>query len=488
MGTQSGTLLSLSLLEPQLVERILREAFALISERGVTVQGTTATQLLSEAGAQVENGTVHIPETLARRALETVPRGFSLYNRAGEPLVQYGGDSVQFDPGSSCVNVLDPHTREHRPAKTADLVRLVQVAEMLPQYAAQSTAVVCNEVPKGIGDLYRLFVVLQYSDKPIVTGAFTPRTTPVMIDMLAAVSGGHEALRTKPRAVFDVCPSPPLHFPEFAASNLVDLARAWVPAEIVSMPLSGVASPVTLAGTIVQHAAETISAITIHQLAQPGAPIVWGGAPAIFDMRSGITAMGAVETCMLNAGCACVGKSLGLPTHGYLIGSDAKTLDAQAGQESGIAAIIGALSGINMISGAGMLDSLACHSPEKLLLDAESIAMALRLRQGVRSTTDSLALEMFRKVGAEGEFLKLPETRRFFRDEQHIPRKVIDRGSLRSWEATGKKDAFARAKEQVDELISTYKRPPLQPGVEQELRGIVEEQGKREGMERLPEI
>ena len=50
---------------------------------------------------------------------------------------------------------------------------------MLPQFAAQSTAVVCNEVPKAMGDLYRLFVVLRYSNKPIVTGAFSPHGAPV---------------------------------------------------------------------------------------------------------------------------------------------------------------------------------------------------------------------------------------------------------------------------------------------------------------------
>jgi len=478
---------SLSLLAPQLIERILREAFALISERGVTVQAAVARELLSSAGARVDNGVAYIPESLARQAVEAVPRAFSLYNRAGDPTVHYGGEQVQFDPGSSCVNVLDPDTLEHRLAKTADLVRLVQVAEMLPQYAAQSTAVVCNEVPKGMGDLYRLYVVLRYSNKPIVTGAFAPRSAPVMIEMLAAESGGYAALRAKPRAVFDVCPSPPLHFTEFAACNLVELARAWIPTEIVPMPLAGVAAPVTLAGAIVQHAAESLSAMTIHQLAQPGAPVIWGGAPAIFDMRTGIAAMGAVETCMLNAGCAQVGKWLGLPTHGYLIGSDAKTLDAQAGQESGIAATIGVLAGINMVSGAGMLDSLACHSAEKLLMDAESIAMAQRLHQGVEVRTESIATEMFRKVGTQGDFLKLPETRRLFRNEQHIPGKEIDRGSLRSWEEAGKKSLFARTKDRVDELVVAYQRPALEPGVDQTLRSIVEEQARRHGVS-LPEV
>jgi trimethylamine--corrinoid protein Co-methyltransferase len=191
-------------------------------------------------------------------------------------------------------------------------------------------------------------------------------------------------------------------------------------------------------------------------------------------MRSGITPMGSMETRMLNVASAQVAKSLGLPTHGYLIGSDAKTLDAQ-GQESGIAAVMGALGGINMISGAGMLDSLACHSAEKLVLDAESIAMAQRLLQGVQACQETLALDMFAKVGAQGDFLKLPETRKLFRQGQHIPSKVIDRGSLNSWEQSGKKDAFARAKDGVNELVAAYKRPELSPHVERRLRNIVEE-------------
>ncbi|MBZ5700588.1 MAG: trimethylamine methyltransferase family protein [Acidobacteriia bacterium] len=476
----------LEILERELIERILGEAFTLIAEPGVKVQAPAAVELLAGAGARIEEGVAHIPEALARRALASAPREFFLHNRAGEAVVRYGGDAVQFDPGSSCVHILDPATLEHRMTQAADLVRLVQVAEMLPQYAAQSTAVVCNDVPKETGDLYRLFLVLLHSSKPIVTGAFAAHSVPVMIELLAADSGGREALRRKPRAVFDVCPSPPLHWSEFAGQNLADLARAGVPAEVVSVPLAGAAAPVTLAGTLVQHAAECISGIVIHQLAQPGAPVVWGGAPAIFDMRSGITAMGAVETAMLNVACAQVGKHLGLPTHGYLTGSDAKVMDAQAGMESGVAALMGALGGINMISGAGMLDSLACHSAEKLVLDAETIAMAQRVLQGIRPRGESLALAMFAQAGLRGEFLKLAETRKLFRSEQHLPSSVIDRGSLHAWEQSGAKDTFARARERVAELLAAYRRPALAAEVEGELKAIVGEQARRAGMEQLP--
>ncbi len=476
----------LALLERELLDRVIAEAFELLMSPGVRVQSSEARELLLNVGASIDGEVAHIPEAVARKALSTVPHEFWLHTRAGEAVVHYGGDDVHFDPGSSGVQVLDPDTLEHRPSQAADLVRLIKVAEQLPQLAAQSTAIVCDDVPKSIGDLYRLFLVLVYSDKPIVTGSFNEHTTQAMIDLLAADSGSRAALKNKPRAVFDVCPSPPLTWSDFGSQNLLDLARAGVPAEIVSMPLAGATAPVTLVGAITQHAAECISGMTIHQLAGPGSPIVWGGAPAIFDMRSGATPMGAIETAMIDAAYAQVGKSFGFPTHCYLAASDAKLVDAQAGLESGMTALVGALAGVNMISGAGMLDFLICQSAEKLVIDAEAIAMAQRLLRGIGTPTETLATAMFAQTGLKGEFLKLKDTRRLFPGEQHLPSKIIDRGSVRAWQAAGGLDAFGRAKQRVTELLKAYQRPKIADGVEREMLAIVMREAKAVGLETLP--
>ena len=163
--------------------------------------------------------------------------------------------------------------------------------------------------------------------------------------------------------------------------------------------------------------------------------------------------MGAIETAMLEAACAQVGKSLGVPTHGYLCGSDAKVVDAQSGMETGMAALVGVLAGINMVSGAGMLDFLACHSAEKLVIDAEAIGMAQRFGRGIEARGESLAVAMFAKTGLAGEFLKLRETRALFKEEQFLPSPVIDRASLRTWEQGGALDTFARARKQVAALL-----------------------------------
>lgn len=473
------------LLDQTFIERILAEAFQLIENPGVRV-APYVEGLLRAAGVTVNDGVARIPASLARRMLELVPRGLCLYDRLGKPAVHYGGDAVHFDPGSSCLNILDPETQQARPAISADLVRLVQVAEMLPQFAAQSTAMVCNDVPQDIGDWYRLLLVLWYSEKPVVTGAFSAHSLDTLIELLAIESGSRETLRQRPRAIFDVCPSPPLNWSEFASQNLVDLARAGIPAEIVSMPLAGATAPVTLAGSVVQHAAECISGITIHQLAQPGAPIVWGGAPAIFDMRTGKTPMGAIETAMLDVACAQVGKYLGLPTHAYMVAGDGRLIDAQVEMESGMSAMLGALTGINMISGAGMLDFLSCHSIEKLVIDAEAVASAQRLIEGIEPRGDTLALAMFAQTGLHGDFLTLKETRSLFRKEQHFPSAVIDRG-LSAMDGSNP-DILERSRQRVNELLSTYERHPLPPEIEREMLAFAECEGRKAGLEGLPGI
>ncbi|MCK4473385.1 MAG: trimethylamine methyltransferase family protein, partial [Anaerolineae bacterium] len=420
---------TLQFLSPETVNRVIEEAIELLQDPGVRVHSQRALSLLGDHGAQVdlEAKVARIPADLAHRAVETAPRSFHLYDFEGQPVVHYGGDDVHFDPGSAAIEFLDYGATASRAPVTADFVRCVKLAEGLPALDAISTALVCSDVPQEVADLYRLFLVLLYARKPVVTGAFAVETWHVMKDLLVAMAGSEEALAEKPTAVFDVCPSPPLLWSEITCENLMDCAQYRIPAELVSMPLTGATSPATLLGAIVQHAAECLSGVTIHQLVNASAPIVWGGSPAAFDMRTGTTPMGAVETMMIDCAYAQVGKALGLPTHAYLGMSDAKIVDAQCGFESGIGAVLGALAGINMISGPGMLDFESCFSLEKLVIDTEIVGMAKRLVAGIVERETPLAVDLIRQVGHAGNFLATRHTKRWFREELFIPSAVVDR-------------------------------------------------------------
>ena len=480
----------LNILSEELVEQIIAEGYGLLMDPGVRVHNEEALALLAEAGADVnmETRIARIPESIVRRALETAPSDFYLYNLDGERVVHYGGDSVQFDPGSAAITILDRDTQQQRPPVTADFVDFVKLVETLPQLDAQSTALICADVPEEIGDLYRLYIALNFMRKPVVTGAFRRDTWWTMKEMLVAMVGGEKALADKPIAVFDVCPSPPLLWSDLTCQNMIDCARASIPSELVSMPLAGATSPVTIAGAIVQHTAECMSGVTICQLAKEGAPIVWGGSPAVFDMREGTTPMGAVGTWMIDTGYTQVGKALQMPTHAYLGMSDAKIVDAQCGLESAGGTIMAALAGVNMVSGAGMMDFESCQSFEKLVIDAEIIGMAKRLIAGVEKRDDPIALTLLRQRGHRADYLAQPHTLKWFAKEQYIPSEVIDRGSLDGWKRKGAKTAWERAKGRVDTLLTTYQPSPISDELRAELRQIATGAAKKFGMDELPPL
>jgi trimethylamine--corrinoid protein Co-methyltransferase len=141
-----------------------------------------------------------------------------------------------------------------------------------------------------------------------------------------------------------------------------------------------------------------------------------------------------------------------------------------------------------MISGAGMLDFLACQSPEKLVMDAEAIGMIKRLLGGMKVHTDTLATAMFEGINFKGDFLKQKITRELFSKEQYLPSPVIDRASVRGWQAEGGSDAFSRAKVRTKQLLAEYKRPEMEPAKAQELQSMVESLAHAAGMDTLPEL
>ena len=478
----------LKIISDELVTQIFHEALELLANPGIQVHNPEALRLLADADAVVDftSQVARIPEELVHKTLAAAPSEFYLYDLTGKPVVHYGGDDVHFDPGSTGVSILSDQNGGQRDPVTADFVRFVKLVETLPAYDAQSTAFVCRDVPAGIGDLYRLYLALSYMRKPIITGAFGKDSWWVMWEMLAAVAGGEQELARKPLAVFDVCPTPPLLWSDLTVQNLMDCARKGVPAELVSMPLAGTTSPVTLAAAVVEHTAESLSGVVLHQLASPGAPIVWGGAPAAFDMRAGTTPMGDVNTWLIDCAYIQVGKYLKLPTHTYMGSSDSKLLDAQAGLESSGGTILAALAGANMISGGGMIDFLRCQSFEKLLIDAEIIGMAKRLIAGIQVRDVPLARDLMRASAHKANFLSHPHTHKWFRKELYIPTPLLDRGSLDAWRQAGSKSIVGRASELVEKQLSAYQPTTLSPELLSELRAIATRAAQQSGMQSLP--
>jgi trimethylamine--corrinoid protein Co-methyltransferase len=468
------------------VQGILVDALRTLETVGFFVENAEALELLRAGGVRLDGARAFPTPDQVRQAHATAPSRVVVYNRDGHPALDLGGDTVHFDPGSTAIHILDPVTKRRRPPLTSDLVQLAWVTQACQHIAGQSTALVPADVPEELGDRWRLLVALLHCRKPVTTGTFRKDAFAVMHALQVAVRGSSEALRAKPLTIFDCCPTPPLKWSDLTCQALIDCARTGVPAELMSMPLGGASAPVTLREMIVQHCAESLSGVLVHQLAGPGAPIIWGGSPAAVDMRHGTTPMGAMETMLVDVGNAQVGKHLGLPTQAYTGMSDAKGLDFQCGMESGFGMLMGALGGINLIAGPGMLDFESTVSLEKLVLDNEGCGLALRAVAGVSSHCAAEAVDLLRQLVEQGSFLGHPHTRTWYRQEQLIPGRVIDRASYGDWEAAGAPDAWSAARAEVARILARGTPTPLDEGLQSELVAIMDAECRRMGMGRLP--
>ena len=308
-----------------------------------------------------------------------------------------------------------------------------------------------------------------------------------MREMLEAVRGGSEALAASPLAIFDCCPTAPLTWSDLTCQALIDCARAAIPATLLAMPLAGATAPVTLRDSVVQHTAENLSGVVIHQLARPGSPLIWGGCPVAFDMRHGTTPIGSIESMMLALGHVEVGRHLGLPTHAYFCVSDSKSPDYQAGLESGIGAVLAALAGVNVVSGPGILDFVLCQSFEKIVLDHDACSMALRLVRGFTRREQDTAGLLAELVGQK-ELLSHPHTRKHWRHELSLPSGLVDRGAYSDWEATGSLPADRRAVAEVERRLALSRPEPLDEGTRDALDEIMRVEARRHGLAELPTV
>jgi len=466
---------SLNILEPELIGRIVDEAMRVLSETGMEIRGAGMRARLLEHGLPTDSdGRVRFPRAVVEAAIASTPSSFWLYDRDGNPHADIGGDRVHFIPGSSGLKILDHRIGETRLANSTDFVEYVRVGDGLANIPYLATAFSTNDdIEAGVSDAWRLFMILTNTKKPVVSGAFTEHGVPRMVAMMELFRDGWADLVARPMSIFTITATGNFRYSEDSCQNLIDCVDAGIPVEIVPVTLMGLIAPVTVVGATVFHTADVLAGITMAQIIRPGAPVLFGGAPATFHMKIASSPMSAVEALQLDAAYVAVGKSLGLPTQSYLALSDSPILDAQAGAETFGSALIAALAGVNSVSGPGMLDFLLVFSLPKLVFDDEMCAQALRFVREVKVVDDLPVNELVDRLMADQHLIMAPHTTARWPDELYLPSAIVDRDNREAWVRAGSRDTYQRACGEVDRRLAEYRQVQTDLLVEEELRSII---------------
>ena len=466
----------LRVLDDDLILEILAEAKRILAEVGVEIHGANLRQRMLDHGLKLDAAgeRVLFPPDVVDRAIQSAPRSFQLFDRAGKPHADLGGDRVHFVPGSSALNVIDYRTGEHRQATTPDFVDYVRLADGLPHIAYLATAFSPHDIDQQVCDAWRLYLCLIHSTQPIVSGAFTEHGVPRMAEMMQLFRRDRADLTARPMSIFTVTPTGMFRFSEDSSQNLIDCVEAGIPIEMVPVTLMGLIAPVTIVGATVFHVADVLSGLTMAQILKPGAPVLFGGAPATFHMKAASSPMAAVEAWQVDVAYIQVAKHLGLPTQSYMALGEGKVLDAQAGSETFGSALLAALAGVNSVSGPGMLDYVLTFSLEKLVFDNEMCGQALHFVRGIRTMEDLPTIEIVRQLLDEKHMLTNDHTQKYWQTELYYPSSIIDRTNRDNWVKAGRPQLGQRVKAEVERRLAAYRPVETDARAEAEMRRLIE--------------
>ena len=467
---------TINVLDDDLLGQIVTEAKRVLAEVGLEIRGQALRERLLDAGLPLDatGERVLFPADVVERAIEQAPSSFTLYDRAGRPHADIGGDRVHFVPGSSALNVLDHRTGVTRPSTSPDFVEYVRLTDGLEHIPYLATAFSTGDVPADVSDAWRLYMCLVNSEKPVVSGAFTEHGVPRMVELMQLFRRDRADLIARPMSIFTVTATGNFRYGEDSCQNLIDCVEAGIPVEIVPVTLMGLIAPVTLVGATVFHTADVLGGITIAQLIKPGAPVLFGGAPATFHMRAASSPMAAIEALHLDVAYVQVGKSLGLPTQAYMALSDAKAIDAQAGAETFASALLAALAGVNSVSGPGMLDFVLVFSLAKLVLDNELCGQALHFMRPIEPLDDLPVTELVDHLLAENHLIMAEHTTRHWPQELWLTGPTFDRTNRETGEERTERDLVDRANAEVDRRLAAYQPIETDPALDAALREIVQ--------------
>ena len=277
------------------IHEIKQAAFLILERTGCVVNHKGALKLLKEAGAHVKEERVYIPRYLIEEALRTVPKGFTLYDRDGEPALDLSCRKSYFGSSTASPNHRHALGKDIRPTTIEDIAWGARTADALPNMDFVMPFGSAQDVPAAAGELYEFETVVQNTSKPIFFCGYSSKGVEVVLDMAAEVAGGKEELTRKPFLVPYPEPITPLRFPHEVVERIFVCASRHMPQITCGAQLTGFTSPVTLAGSLALATAESFFGILLAQLCRPGAPCFLTSGLGAVNMRTGIAMISSPE-------------------------------------------------------------------------------------------------------------------------------------------------------------------------------------------------
>nr|WP_174825067.1 trimethylamine methyltransferase family protein [Ruegeria arenilitoris] len=444
-------------------------ALRTLEELGVKVLLPEARRLFAAAGARVDEDSqmVFIGRDLVEAAVASAPKFIACRAGARHRDFTLELGSLVFQPGAGAPNATDLE-RGRRPASGQDYLEFLKLTHHFDVFQMISPQVEPQDVPTHLRHYFTTQAQMELTDKfPF----FFSRGAPQVMDcfqMLAVARGlSDDEFRAHPHCYTIINTNSPRTLDIPMAQGLIDFARHGQMSIITPFTLMGAMAPITVAGAITLSHAEALAALTLTQLANPGAPVCYGTFTSNVDMKSGAPAFGTPSHFQASLAAGQLARHLGLPWRSAA-GSASNANDVQAANENQFGLWGCLMAGATVIiHSAGWLEGGLTVSFEKLVCDAEVLNMVAELCAGAQAGQAEIGFDTaLCEVEPGGHFFAASQTMERYTTEFYEPH-LHDYANFGTWTERGSVDANHRATAVWRNILNNFEPPTQdQPGLE----------------------
>ena len=381
---------------------------------------------------------------------------------------------VHMGHGGNFPHLVDWPSGRRRLATRQDVIDMAKMGHSLPEFTHVGKVVTTHEVDHRVEPLWDALQLARITDKPIGGGEiFHADYIEPLVRMGEVVTGrpGDTSLV----AACDFFISPLILDPNQAAC-FVEKRRFGIANVPGTMPVAGMSSPVTVAGTVVVALAELIAGWVLGYLVNPDLPAGGIVSTGSLDMRTLAACFGSPEAMLQDVSVVNICRRLyGIPVHAAVGYTDCKRPGLEAAFLK-MLPLVGIPFGTDQrIGGGGLLSAGQDYSPVQHMLDTEMEKAVQRFWGHYEVSEDTLAVELTEQVmrAAATNFLDTDHTARHFGAEQWYPR-WFDRTRWQGDEVErqGERRMLERIDRYCKDAIANYQKPDIDPVKIAELKNI----------------
>lgn len=424
----------MSVLSEEEMEQIWQAALRVWAQVPLRAQGTEEfNQLVRDFGCDIDGERITFPQGVRDAVLGRIEE----MRKANGPCrpAEVASDQLDYAASGQAFYAFDLETETLRQATTADQVQWSWICDMFPRLGRAHPTFIPQDVPPSYCDLHTFATVILNSKRPHRVSVYNAELLPYFIELQAVCDGSVEAVRANPIFAAKCWVNTPFMIThENIEVGMKARALLGRPLELSTMPVVGVATPVTLAGCLVQTTAEVL-ALNCISMAVDGQLCGYVAGPLTFDMRTGIHTQVGPDVELVGLGARQMGayvfggefSGIGGPT------TTAQTPGAQSVMEKALSTMFAITSGLRGFGSLGILSTADVGSVVQLMLDLELMGHFERLLRGIEVDEEHLAEDVIKEVAPRGAYyLNQDHTARHFRQELYNP-ELVDRRVPMAW-------------------------------------------------------